>query len=144
MPLKILRFIFGFFIFLLAVCYAIPLVHAYDNRFPYFTNDRYDWHHTETRTLRLSKQLNLNTATFNQLLTLPEVTEPIALAILEQRPFANLQDLNKLSARMTQKRVEQLKLALGNRVIIAPAYGQGNNAPLVKVLLPRSVYSKAF
>jgi hypothetical protein len=139
-----LRFIFGVFFILLLLCYAIPFVHAYDNRFPYFTNDRYDWHHAETRTIPLPTQLNLNTASFNQLLTLPEVTEPIALAILEQRPFTNLADLNKLSARMTPKRVEQLKLAIGSRVVIAPAYAGEKASPLVKGLLRTTRYSKPF
>lgn len=139
-----LRFIFGFFFMLLLLCYATPFVHAYDNRFPYFTNDRYNWHYAETRTIQLPKQLNLNTATFNQLLTLPDVTEPVALAILEQRPFTNLADLNKLSARMTPKRVEQLKLAIGGRVVIAPAYSGETPSPLVKELLKKTVYSKPF
>ena len=139
-----LRFIFGLFFILLLLCYALPFAHAYDNRFPYFTNDRYNWHHTETRTIQLPKQLNLNTASFNQLLTLPDVTEPVALAILEQRPFTNLADLTKLSARLTPKRVEQLKVAIGGRVIIAPAYAGEKASPLVKELLKSSVYGKAF
>ena len=139
-----LRFIFGLFFILLLLCYALPFAHAYDNRFPYFTNDRYNWHHAETRTIQLPKQLNLNTASFNQLLTLPDVTEPVALAILEQRPFTNLADLKKLSARLTPKRVEQLKVAIGGRVTIAPAYSAEKESPLVKELLKSSVYGKAF
>ncbi|MCX5921309.1 MAG: helix-hairpin-helix domain-containing protein [Candidatus Melainabacteria bacterium] len=138
-----LRFIFGLFFILLLLCYALPFAHAYDNRFPYFTNDRYNWHHAETRTIQLPKQLNLNTASFNQLLTLPDVTEPVALAILEQRPFTNLADLTKLNARLSQKRVDQLKLAIGNRVIIAPAYA-GETSPIAKELLKQTVYSKPF
>jgi hypothetical protein len=55
-----------------------------------------------------------------------------------------LADLNKLSARMTPKRVEQLKLAIGSRVVIAPAYAGEKASPLVKALLGTTRYSKPF
>jgi hypothetical protein len=137
------RWVFSFFALLLLLCYTLMPAQAYDNRFPYFTNDRYEWHTQGYQTVVLPRRLNLNTASFNQLLTLPEVTEPIALAILEQRPFTNLADLNKLSARLTSKQVAQLKVAIGSRVQIAPDRGT-NSSSLVKALLGTTVYSKPF
>jgi hypothetical protein len=109
-------------------------VFAYDNRFPPFTPDRYDWHYQNNRRVVLPQKLNLNTATFNQLLTLPEVSEPIALAILAQRPFTNLADLDKLTNHFPKKRVEQVRQAISSRVKIEPPLA-GVQSPLGRALI---------
>lgn len=113
------RLLYCLLIISVLCCVNMP-VNAYDNRFPPFTPDRYDWHYKESRQLVLPQKLNLNTATFNQLLTLPEVSEPVALAILAQRPFTNLAELDKLTAHFPKKRVEQVRQAIGSRVKIVP------------------------
>lgn len=133
------RLVYCLLIIVVVFC-SNMFANAYDNRFPPFSNDRYDWHYKESRQLVLPRKLNLNTATYNQLLTLPEVSEPVALAILAQRPFENWAALDKLTTHFSKKRVEQLRQAIASRVRIeSPLVGV--QSPLGKVLIKTSTIS---
>lgn len=43
-----------------------------------------------------SKKLDLNTATFQELMLLPNVDEDLALKIIQRRPIESIQDLHRL------------------------------------------------
>ena len=133
------RLVYCLLVIVVVFCSNTP-ANAYDNRFPPFSNDRYEWHYKESRQLVLPRKLNLNTATYNQLLTLPEVSEPVALAILAQRPFENWAALDKLTIHFPKKRVEQVRQAIASRVKIEPPLA-GVQSPLGKVLIKTSTVS---
>lgn len=68
-----------------------------------------------SQKIRISKQINLNQASMNELKTLPGVDENVALKIIRIRPIENVRDIQRLPW-MNTKEIQQLIQGLQGRI----------------------------
>ena len=76
---------------------------------PSYADDREILHYGRYRNVPLQYKINLNTATYDDLMGLPHVTSAIALFVIDARPYKSLQDLDKLQAQLTPNQVILLR-----------------------------------
>jgi hypothetical protein len=76
---------------------------------PSYADDREILHYGRYRNVPLSFKVNLNTASYDDLMSLPNATSAIALSVIEARPYKSLQDLDKLQAKVPQNQIILLR-----------------------------------
>ncbi|MFN7311822.1 MAG: ComEA family DNA-binding protein [Vampirovibrionales bacterium] len=72
---------------------------------PSYADDRDLLHYGEKRTVKIQSKVNINAASYDDLITLPGVNGRIALSIIEGRPYKSLHDLNKLNDTLSPNQV---------------------------------------
>jgi hypothetical protein len=76
---------------------------------PYFPIGLTELSYRHALTFQMdSGKINLNQATVQELTTLPDINENLALKLVRLRPMTNLQDLNQLKASCPEKFVQRL------------------------------------
>lgn len=71
----------------------------------------------QQRTVAPPPSINLNTADVNELMTLPYITQSMALAIIRFRPYRAMADLNRVRS-FSPAQVRQLSNLLATRVVV--------------------------
>jgi hypothetical protein len=72
---------------------------------PSYADDRDLLHYGANRTVKIQSKVNINAATYDDLITLPGANGRIALSIIEGRPYKSLHDLNKLNDTLSPNQV---------------------------------------
>jgi hypothetical protein len=76
---------------------------------PNYADDRDLLHYEVNRTVKIQSKLNINLASYDDLITLPGANGRIALSVIEGRPYKSLHDLNKLTDTLTPNQVYLLQ-----------------------------------
>ena len=76
---------------------------------PSYADDRDVLHYGVNRTVKIQSKLNINLASYDDLITLPGANGRIALSVIEGRPYKSLHDLNKLTDTLTPNQVYLLQ-----------------------------------
>lgn len=80
---------------------------------PYFPENRYTLDEGGRRyQWQAPTKVNINTASLNELESIPQLSQNDALQLLKYRPFLNPASLDKLVPALPASRVQQLKLTL--------------------------------
>jgi DNA uptake protein ComE-like DNA-binding protein len=73
----------------------------------------------QQRRLSAPDTINLNTADLNELMTLPYITQSMALAIIRFRPYRSWDELHRIRS-LSPRQWRQLSFLLGPRVNLKP------------------------
>lgn len=92
-----------------------PTAHAVLRFEPYHHPDTYNSHKQRILYLERLPQVNLNTASVSELQMLPNMSEDLALKIVQARPFQGLEDLRNLPT-LSEGHAEQLMYRWESRV----------------------------
>ena len=76
---------------------------------PSYADDRDILHYGAVRNVKIQTQVNINTATYDDLMMLPGANGSITLSIIQGRPYKSLHDLNKLNDTLTFQQVVLLQ-----------------------------------
>lgn len=76
---------------------------------PSYADERDLLHYGVKRTVKIQSKLNINLASYDDLITLPGANGRIALCVIEGRPYKSLHDLNKLTDTLTPNQVYLLQ-----------------------------------
>ena len=76
---------------------------------PSYADDRDLLHYSVKRTVKIQSKLNINSASYDDLITLPGANGRIALCVMQGRPYKSLHDLNKLTDTLTPNQVVLLQ-----------------------------------
>jgi radical SAM superfamily enzyme with C-terminal helix-hairpin-helix motif len=100
------RFIALLFLTLMTLFAVVPSIDAASYLWhPSYADDRDLLHYGEIRTVKIQSKVNINIATYDDLITLPGANGRIALSIIGGRPYKSLHDLNKLNDTLSPNQV---------------------------------------
>jgi len=100
------RFITLLFLTLMILFVVVPSTDAASYLWhPSYADDRDLLHYGEKRTVKIQSKVNINAASYDDLITLPGANGRIALSIIEGRPYKSLHDLNKLNDTLSPNQV---------------------------------------
>lgn len=83
---------------------------------PYFPPGLSELARAQQHSLRVPNRVNVNRANLQELMTLPGVTESIALSLVRLRPFRGFDDLSRIQASLSRGKWLQLRQELSNRI----------------------------
>jgi hypothetical protein len=101
---------------------------------PAFPMGRETLNYGQYREVKLPGKVNINTATYDDLIMLPGVNSHIALALMKHRPYKSLHDLAQLHPSVSLSEVKLLQLKLNDAVRF-----EGGQAPNAHFFVPKDV-----
>jgi hypothetical protein len=103
---------------------------------PDYATGRDRLHYGAYRKVKIPTTVDINTASYDELLTLPYVSSDVVVKVIRRRPFKSLQDLTRLSDVLPMKQIQLLQDKWLNDVRFTPS-----QAPNKNFLLPPDVTS---
>jgi hypothetical protein len=101
---------------------------------PAFPMGRETLHYGQYREVKLPSKVNINTASYDDLILLPGVNSHIAIALMKHRPYKSLHDLAQLHPSVPLSEVKLLQRKLNDAVRF-----EGGQAPNSYFSVPKDV-----
>lgn len=127
----------GCLLFCFGVSLCVPPPAVQSNSYlwhPAFPMGRETLHYGQYREVKLPGKVNINTASYDDLIALPGVNSHIAIALMKHRPYKSLHDLAQLSPALPLSEVKLLQRKLNDAVMF-----EGGQAPNAYFFVPKDV-----